>query len=88
MKQERDNNLLAEEISQLKPVLKLIVFGEGGVGKTTLIHQFITGNLFWSADTVGSGFATKNVEVEDRLFTCNASYSLRKIHYLIGLLAC
>ncbi|MFX1562050.1 MAG: hypothetical protein ACFFDP_01950, partial [Promethearchaeota archaeon] len=59
----------AEKISQLKPVLKLIVFGEGGVGKTTMIHRFITGTYLEARMTVGSGFATKNVEVDGNTVT-------------------
>jgi small GTP-binding protein len=59
----------AEKIGQLKPVLKLIVFGEGGVGKTTMIHRFITGTYLEARMTVGSGFATKNVEVDGNTVT-------------------
>jgi len=47
-----------------RPVLKLIVVGDGGVGKTTLIHRYLTGIYLDQRMTVGSGFATHPVEVD------------------------
>jgi small GTP-binding protein len=47
-----------------KPVLKLIVVGDGGVGKTTLIHRYLTGVYLDQRITVGSGFATRDLEIE------------------------
>ncbi len=47
-----------------KPVLKLIVVGDGGVGKTTLIHRYLTGIYLDQRLTVGSGFATRDIEIE------------------------
>lgn len=47
-----------------KPVLKLIVVGDGGVGKTTLIHRYLTGIYLDQRMTVGSGFATHNIDVD------------------------
>ena len=52
-----------EEISR-RPVLKLIVVGDGGVGKTTLIHRYLTGIYLDQRMTVGSGFATRPIEVD------------------------
>jgi Ras-related protein Rab-7A len=48
-----------------RPVLKLIVVGDGGVGKTTLIHRYLTGIYLDQRVTIGSGFATRAVEIED-----------------------
>ncbi len=44
---------------------KMCIFGDGGVGKTTLINRYITGQ--YSEDysmTIGVDFYTKNIEVE------------------------
>ena len=44
---------------------KMCIFGDGGVGKTTLINRYITGqyNEDYSM-TIGVDFYTKNIEVE------------------------
>jgi len=47
-----------------KAVLKLIVVGDGGVGKTTLIHRYLTGTYLDQRMTVGSGFATCDLNIE------------------------
>jgi small GTP-binding protein len=45
-------------------VLKLVVVGDGGVGKTTLIHRYLTDIYLDQRMTVGSGFATRNIEID------------------------
>ncbi|MHA2315228.1 MAG: Rab family GTPase [Candidatus Hermodarchaeia archaeon] len=52
-----------------KAVLKLIVVGDGGVGKTTLIHRYLTGSYLDQRMTVGSGFATRDIEMEGIVIT-------------------
>ncbi|MFX1319108.1 MAG: Rab family GTPase [Promethearchaeota archaeon] len=52
-----------------KAVLKLIVVGDGGVGKTTLIHRYLTGNYLDQRMTVGSGFATRDLNMEGVIIT-------------------
>lgn len=47
-----------------KAVLKMIIVGDGGVGKTTLIHRYLTGNYLDQRMTVGSGFATRDLEMD------------------------
>ncbi len=47
----------------------MIVVGDGGVGKTTLIHRYLTGNYLDQRMTVGSGFATRDIEMEGVLVT-------------------
>jgi small GTP-binding protein len=47
-----------------KAVLKMIIVGDGGVGKTTLIHRYLTGNYLDQRMTVGSGFATRDLNME------------------------
>jgi small GTP-binding protein len=52
-----------------KAVLKMIIVGDGGVGKTTLIHRYLTGNYLDQRMTVGSGFATRDLEMEGVIIT-------------------
>ncbi|MFX1474476.1 MAG: Rab family GTPase [Promethearchaeota archaeon] len=47
-----------------KAVLKLIMLGDGGVGKTTMITRFISGTYIPSQMTIGTGFAIKDVMLE------------------------
>jgi len=46
-------------------MLKLIVAGEGGVGKTTFVRRFVEGVYHDSLLTVGTAFAAKNLVVHD-----------------------
>lgn len=46
-------------------MLKLVVAGEGGVGKTTLIRRFVDGVYHDSLLTVGTAFAAKSLLVND-----------------------
>jgi small GTP-binding protein len=46
-------------------MLKLVVAGEGGVGKTTLIRRYVEGVFHDSKMTVGAGFAAKRLIVND-----------------------
>ena len=78
-----------------KAVLKLIVVGEGGVGKTTLIHRYLTGNYLDQRMTVGSGFATRDIEVEGVVITLaiwdfagEQRFRFLMPHYCRGALGC
>jgi small GTP-binding protein len=42
-------------------VIKILVIGEGGVGKTTLIHRLVTGKYCDQSMTIGLGFASKTM---------------------------
>ncbi|MHA2008940.1 MAG: Rab family GTPase [Promethearchaeota archaeon] len=53
-----------------KLAFKICVFGDGGVGKTTLIRRFVT--RIFERDikmTIGADFSVKNVEVDNRNVT-------------------
>ncbi|KAA8897430.1 ras-related protein-like protein [Sphaerosporella brunnea] len=56
--------------SRRKVMLKVIILGDSGVGKTSLMNQYV--NKKFSASykaTIGAGFLTKEVIVDDRLVT-------------------
>ncbi|KAL1297740.1 hypothetical protein AAFC00_006279 [Neodothiora populina] len=56
--------------SRKKVLLKVIILGDSGVGKTSLMNQFV--NKKFSASykaTIGADFLTKEVLVDDRLVT-------------------
>jgi small GTP-binding protein len=46
-------------------MLKLVVAGEGGVGKTTLIRRYVDGVFHDSKLTVGTAFAAKTLAIND-----------------------
>lgn len=50
--------------------LKLVIFGDGGVGKTTLIRKFVT--KVFEKDikmTIGADFSVKNITLENQTIT-------------------
>jgi len=53
-----------------KALLKVIILGDSGVGKTSLMNQYVS-NKFTSAykATIGADFLTKEVMVDDKLVT-------------------
>ncbi|KAF3037236.1 hypothetical protein E8E12_005832 [Didymella heteroderae] len=56
--------------SRKKVLLKVIILGDSGVGKTSLMNQYV--NKKFSASykaTIGADFLTKEVMVDDRLVT-------------------
>jgi Ras-related protein Rab-11B len=78
-----------------KAVLKLIIVGDGGVGKTTMVHRFLTGDYLDQRMTVGSGFATRDVELEGIIFTLaiwdfagEERFRFLMPHYCKGALGC
>ncbi len=50
-------------MSDYKRVYKVIVVGEGGVGKTTLIKRYVTGQFANSKTTIGVSFAIATVNL-------------------------
>ncbi|KAF9331525.1 hypothetical protein BGZ93_005900 [Podila epicladia] len=56
--------------SQRKVLLKVIILGESGVGKTSLMNQYVNkkfSNQYKA--TIGADFLTKEVPIDDRLVT-------------------
>ncbi|CAN1317565.1 Ras-related protein Rab7 [Linum perenne] len=60
--------------SRRRMLLKVIILGDSGVGKTSLMNQYVNRkfNNQYKA-TIGADFLTKEVQFEDRLFTLQAS---------------
>jgi len=46
-------------------MLKMLVAGEGGVGKTTLVRRYVKGLYHDSLLTVGTAFAAKRILIDD-----------------------
>ena len=58
-----------------KVLLKVIILGDSGVGKTSLMNQYV--NKKFSGQykaTIGADFLTKEVMVDDRIVTMQVSY--------------
>ncbi|KAK2076453.1 hypothetical protein QBZ16_000978 [Prototheca wickerhamii] len=54
--------------SRKRTLLKVIILGDSGVGKTSLMHQYV--NKKFSSQykaTIGADFLTKEVQVDDKL---------------------
>jgi Ras-related protein Rab-43 len=56
---------MPSETSVFTQVIKILVIGEGGVGKTTLIRRLVTGRYSDQHMTVGMDFATKIMRTSD-----------------------
>ena len=57
-----------------KVLLKVIILGDSGVGKTSLMNQYVNrkfSNQYKA--TIGADFLTKEVMVDDRLVTMQVS---------------
>ncbi|XP_031099720.1 ras-related protein Rab7-like [Ipomoea triloba] len=56
--------------SRRRTLLKVIILGDSGVGKTSLMNQYVNGKFSHQYKaTIGADFLTKEVEFEDRLYT-------------------
>ncbi len=50
-------------------LFKIIIFGDGGVGKTTLVTRYLEGIFDLSKVTIGMDFFVKRLQVEDKNVT-------------------
>ena len=60
----------ASASSRKKVLLKVIILGDSGVGKTSLMNQYVNqkfSNQYKA--TIGADFLTKEVMIDDRLVT-------------------
>lgn len=63
--------------SRKKVLLKVIILGDSGVGKTSLMNQYVNkkfSNQYKA--TIGADFLTKEVMVEDRIVTMQVKHNL------------
>ena len=57
-------------MSQKKMLLKIIILGDSGVGKTCLMHQYVTHKFSKQyRATIGADFVTKDITIDDTLVT-------------------
>ncbi|KAK7255385.1 hypothetical protein RIF29_28794 [Crotalaria pallida] len=66
----RFHQLSSSMASRRRMLLKVIILGDSGVGKTSLMNQYVNrkfSNQYKA--TIGADFLTKEVQFEDRLFT-------------------
>lgn len=64
--------------SRKKALLKVIILGDSGVGKTSLMNQYVNkrfSNQYKA--TIGADFLTKDVMIDDRMVTMQVSSSLK-----------
>ncbi len=54
----------AMSVTEGTPIFKLVFAGEGGVGKTSIVNQYLSGEHNEPPMTVGSEFAYQEVELE------------------------
>ncbi|ETO19012.1 Rab7 [Reticulomyxa filosa] len=51
-----------------KVLLKIIILGDSGVGKTALLHRYVHGQFIQEHKaTIGADFITKDISVEDKM---------------------
>ena len=68
--------------SRKKVLLKVIILGDSGVGKTSLMNQYVNkkfSNQYKA--TIGADFLTKEVMVDDRIVTMQVRMSQIMIVY-------
>ena len=63
-----ENNQSTDSETEVDAMFKVCFFGDGGVGKTTLIGRYLTG-VFKSDNTltIGVDFHVKKIKVGDKL---------------------
>lgn len=61
---------MASATSRKKNFFKIVILGDSGVGKTTLLQQYVNGQANPnSKPTIGADFSKKDVIIDDQLVT-------------------
>jgi len=61
---------MADRQPTKKVLLKVIILGESGVGKTALLNFYVNNNFIeHHKATIGADFMTKEIEIDDKLIT-------------------
>lgn len=56
--------------SKKKNFLKIVILGDSGVGKTTLLQQYLNGKVTGNAKpTIGADFSKKEVMIDNTVVT-------------------
>lgn len=57
-----------------KVLVKIIMIGESGVGKTAILHQYVMTKFIQEHKaTIGADFLTKEINVDDKVVTLQVS---------------
>lgn len=61
-----ESEITRSPVTQGTPIFKVVVAGEGGAGKTSLIRRYLMNQFESTEITVGSEFAYKELELEEQ----------------------
>lgn len=64
----------------MKVLLKVIILGDSGVGKTSLMNQYV--NRKFSSQykaTIGADFLTKEISIDDKLVTTQVNLNSKTL---------
>lgn len=53
-------------MSSKKQFLKIVILGDSGVGKTTLLQQYVNQKVGMSKPTIGADFQKKEVMIDNQ----------------------
>ena len=52
-----------------KNFLKIVILGDSGVGKTTLLQQYLNGKTTGAKPTIGADFSKKEILIDNQVVT-------------------
>jgi len=61
---------MSHMMASKKVLLKIIILGESGVGKTAILHKYVMGKFIEEHKaTIGADFLTKDIQIKDKSIT-------------------